>query len=61
MSNCEIAIGGQTDASEKYVAPSVITNVKPSDPIMKSEIFGPLLPILVVNSVHEAIGYINER
>jgi len=36
-------------------------NVKPNDALMKGEIFGPLLPIVTVNSVDEAINFINER
>ncbi|KAL1438343.1 hypothetical protein MTO96_048133 [Rhipicephalus appendiculatus] len=41
--------------------PTLITEVKPTDPVMQEEIFGPVLPILRVNSADEAIEFINQR
>jgi aldehyde dehydrogenase (NAD+) len=38
--------------------PTIVINVKPDDPLMEDEIFGPILPILTVNSPDEAIQYI---
>jgi aldehyde dehydrogenase (NAD+) len=46
MQSGDIAIGGQTDRDECYIAPTIITNVSPDDEIMQEEIFGPLLPVL---------------
>ncbi|XP_011296668.1 aldehyde dehydrogenase, dimeric NADP-preferring isoform X2 [Fopius arisanus] len=57
----KVAIGGETDAQEKFIAPTILTNVQPTDPIMQEEIFGPLLPIVNVNNAYEAIKFINER
>ncbi|XP_068725060.1 aldehyde dehydrogenase, dimeric NADP-preferring-like [Montipora capricornis] len=59
--NGKCAIGGETDASENYIAPTILTSVKPTDPIMEDEIFGPLLPIIDVDSLEEAIDFINAR
>ncbi|NXW57030.1 AL3B2 dehydrogenase, partial [Eurystomus gularis] len=56
-----VAIGGQTDVEERYIAPSVLVDVQHSDPIMQEEIFGPILPIVTVSSMDEAIGFINSR
>ncbi|NXI46197.1 AL3B2 dehydrogenase, partial [Galbula dea] len=56
-----VAIGGQTDAETRYVAPTVLVDVQPSDPIMQEEIFGPILPILLVANMDEAIDLINSR
>ncbi|XP_075281765.1 aldehyde dehydrogenase family 3 member B1 [Opisthocomus hoazin] len=56
-----VAIGGQTDEKERYIAPTVLADVLPSDPIMQEEIFGPILPIVVVASMDEAIDFINAR
>lgn len=53
--------GGDVDVDSKYVAPTLLTNVNPGDPVMQDEIFGPVLPILRVNSADEAIEFINER
>ncbi|KFO15008.1 Aldehyde dehydrogenase family 3 member B1, partial [Balearica regulorum gibbericeps] len=56
-----VAIGGQTDENERYIAPTVLADVLPSDPAMQEEIFGPILPIVVVASMDEAIDFINAR
>nr|UJH41145.1 farnesal dehydrogenase [Pardosa pseudoannulata] len=61
MKNGDTVIGGQHDESILYVAPTVITNVKVTDPIMQEEIFGPLLPILTVEGPDEAIDIINSK
>jgi len=54
----EAAIGGQSDASECYIAPTVLRGVRPDAPIMQEEIFGPILPILPVKSVEDAIDFV---
>lgn len=52
-------IGGETDASTRYIAPTVLLDVTPDAQIMKEEIFGPLLPVIDVASTDEAIAHIN--
>ncbi|NXN96206.1 AL3B1 dehydrogenase, partial [Rhinopomastus cyanomelas] len=61
LSGGRVAIGGQTDAGSRYIAPTVLVDVQPSDPVMQEEIFGPILPILTVSSVEDAIAFINSR
>ncbi|XP_069485033.1 aldehyde dehydrogenase family 3 member B1-like [Ambystoma mexicanum] len=56
-----VAIGGQSDKSDKYIAPTVLVDVQESDPVMQEEIFGPILPILTVESPEEAIAFINRQ
>ncbi|CAM4564749.1 unnamed protein product [Lepidochelys olivacea] len=56
-----VAIGGQTDEKERYIAPTVLVDVQPSEPAMQEEIFGPVLPIVTVPNVDEAIAFINSR
>jgi len=56
-----VAIGGVTDADTRYIAPTVLTDVKADDPVMGEEIFGPILPVLTVGSVDEAISFVNDR
>ncbi|KAM6965088.1 aldehyde dehydrogenase family 3 member B1 [Aplochiton taeniatus] len=57
----KVAVGGKVIEAEKYIAPTILTEVTDSDPIMQQEIFGPVLPILTVNSLDEAITFINQR
>ncbi|XP_018427323.1 PREDICTED: aldehyde dehydrogenase family 3 member B1-like isoform X1 [Nanorana parkeri] len=57
----KVVAGGQTDDSEKYIAPTILIDVAESDPIMQEEIFGPILPIVIVPGLEEAIQFINKR
>jgi aldehyde dehydrogenase (NAD+) len=57
----DVVVGGQTDESQNYVAPTLLRNVSPDADAMREEIFGPVLPILKVKDVAEAIRFVNER
>lgn len=56
-----IAHGGQVDASQRYIAPTVLTDVALEAPVMAEEIFGPILPIIRVPDAPAAISIINDR
>ncbi|XP_037694840.1 aldehyde dehydrogenase family 3 member B2-like isoform X2 [Choloepus didactylus] len=56
-----VAVGGQSDARERYIAPTVLVDVQETEPVMQEEIFGPILPIVNVRSLDEAIDFINRR
>jgi aldehyde dehydrogenase (NAD+) len=56
-----IVHGGQHDRSDRFIAPTVLVNVSPESPAMQEEVFGPILPILEVNSVQEVIDFVNAR
>jgi aldehyde dehydrogenase (NAD+) len=55
----EVAFGGATDPEGCYIEPTVLRNVSPDSAVMADEIFGPILPVLRVSGVDEAIGYVN--
>jgi aldehyde dehydrogenase (NAD+) len=57
----KVVIGGQSDRKTRYIAPTVIDGISPEDPIMQEEIFGPVLPVIAINSLDDAINFINER
>lgn len=61
MKGANVAIGGDTDADDRYIQPTVLIDVKPTDLIMQEEIFGPILPIINVESAYDAIKFINAR
>ncbi|KAL7735971.1 hypothetical protein ACLKA6_002401 [Drosophila palustris] len=61
MKSGRIAVGGKYDASERYIEPTILVDVKPNDPIMEEEIFGPILPIYTVENAYDAIEFINAR
>ncbi len=51
--------GGQHDRESRYIAPTVLRDVTPECPVMQSEIFGPILPVLPVDSIDDAISFVN--
>lgn len=55
----DVIVGGQTDEIEKYIAPTVINNVKLSDKVMQEEIFGPIMPIIEWDKPEDVIKIIN--
>jgi aldehyde dehydrogenase (NAD+) len=57
----EIVTGGQVDRNELYIAPTLLKNVSPESPVMQTEIFGPILPILPVKDMDEAIEFVTRR
>jgi len=61
LASGKIAIGGQTDEQQRYIAPTVLVDVTASDSVMQEEIFGPILPVLTVGSIDEAISFVNAR
>ena len=46
----QVLHGGQFDVSKKYIAPTVV-RAQPGAKCLQSEIFGPVLPIVVVPDV----------
>ena len=61
LDGADVATGGETDISERYIAPTIIKNVKEGDQVMKEEIFGPILPVISVPSVPAAVAFINRQ
>lgn len=61
LEGAKIAYGGDHDLDDKYIQPTVLVDVRPDDLVMQEEIFGPILPILTVNDLKEAIDFINGR
>jgi len=53
-----VVLGGRVDATSRYIAPTVLSDVKPETAIMEEEIFGPVLPVLRYDSLDEAVRLI---
>ncbi|SFJ23876.1 aldehyde dehydrogenase (NAD+) [Halobacillus dabanensis] len=56
-----VVVGGSTDEATRKITPTVLDQVVWDDPVMKEEIFGPVLPILTYSSLDEVIDQINDR
>ena len=57
----KVAVGGGSDAAACRIEPTVVVDPDPGEPLMTDEIFGPILPIVTVQSVTEAIDFVNAR
>lgn len=53
-----VVVGGTVDAASHYIAPTVLSDVKPEAPIMEEEIFGPVLPVLRYQRLDDAVQHI---
>ena len=56
-----VVVGGAVDAPSRYIAPTVLADVKPDSAIMEEEIFGPVLPVLRFDTLDDAVRLIRER
>ncbi len=56
-----VAIGGGSDASKIEIDATVVVDPAVDEPLMTDEIFGPILPIVTVQSLDEAITFVNSR
>lgn len=51
-----LVFGGQSDASKRYIAPTILDNVTEDAAIMQEEIFGPIMPVLTFDSIEELVA-----
>jgi len=56
-----VVTGGQSDASARYIAPTVLRDMALDSTVMREEIFGPILPVQPVEGLDEAIAFVNAR
>jgi aldehyde dehydrogenase (NAD+) len=61
MKSGQIITGGITNSETRYVSPTVIKDVRPGDPIMREEIFGPVLPVIDFENFDEVYGIIEQN
>ncbi|MBI2083483.1 MAG: aldehyde dehydrogenase family protein [Deltaproteobacteria bacterium] len=57
----KVEIGGEINQQDRYLSPTLLTQVTQSSPVMREEIFGPILPILTYQTLDEAIEIIRKR
>ncbi len=53
--------GGRSDASRLFIEPTVLDQITWADPVMKDEIFGPILPVIVYDELTDIIDEITQR
>ncbi len=53
-----VVCGGDGDEATRYLAPTILAGVDRDAAVMGEEIFGPILPVLAVDDVEDAIGVV---
>jgi aldehyde dehydrogenase (NAD+) len=53
--------GGDYDQEERYLAPTILTDVDPDSAVMQEEIFGPIFPVISFKQLDEVIEFVNDR
>jgi aldehyde dehydrogenase (NAD+) len=57
----EPVAGGSGDEHDRYLAPTILRDVTAESPVMSDEIFGPILPVLKIRDITQAIAFVNAR
>lgn len=58
LEGVEVVFGGESDPSERYLAPTVVRDVPAGHPLLEEEIFGPILPVLPCDTLDEALNFV---
>lgn len=58
MNSSKIIYGGEINAEQRYIAPTIMDEVNWASPIMQEEIFGPILPVLTFTNLEEVIQHL---
>jgi aldehyde dehydrogenase (NAD+) len=56
-----VAAGGSVDHDRRWIEPTLVVDPAPGSALMREEIFGPILPVVTVDSPAEAVEFINRR
>lgn len=56
-----IEAGGTSDESDRYIAPTLVTDVPADHPLMQEEIFGPILPVQEYTDINEVIACLRQK
>ena len=57
----KVIFGGRCDPDTLKIQPTILDHVSPDAPVMREEIFGPVLPVLTFHRVEEALEFVNAR
>ena len=61
LADGRVAVGGGHDPDRRHIDPTVLTEVSPEAAVMREEIFGPILPMIEVESLDAAVSFVTAR
>ncbi len=53
-----LIFGGESSGPERFLAPTIVSEVQPDSPLMREEIFGPILPIIPFEKTEEVVSWV---
>jgi aldehyde dehydrogenase (NAD+) len=56
-----VVVGGTVDVANRFVSPTIVLDPPPDSALMQEEIFGPVLPIIAVDDMDQAIRHVAKR
>jgi aldehyde dehydrogenase (NAD+) len=57
----KVFFGGITNRSARYISPTILKDISWDDKVMQEEIFGPVLPVINLTNIDEAISQIRQH
>lgn len=57
----KLELGGDFKAEERYISPTILSNVTLDSSVMQEEIFGPILPVMSYKTLDEAIAIVQSK
>lgn len=61
MKDATVFHGGDFDRNDKYISPTILTDVTWDHPVMQEEIFGPILPVMIYRDLQTVMDAINQQ
>ena len=61
LANANIIYGGEYNEEQRFISPTIVEIRSIEEPIMQEEIFGPILPVVIYQSAHEALEIIQQN
>lgn len=61
LADGQVVIGGGHDPERKHIDPTVLAGVAHDAEVMRDEIFGPILPLIEIESLDEALAFVTAR
>lgn len=61
LADGDVVFGGEHDAADRFLAPTALAGVDRAAPVMRDEIFGPILPLVDVAGLDDALALVNGR
>ena len=61
LNDGKVVYGGNSDATKRFIEPTLLADVDLTSPVMNEEIFGPVLPMIPFENRDEVISFVRER